>query len=732
MSAPAFLDEITLEQLEADPYPTYARLREEAPVAWIPAAGVWFITGFDDCAALGSGEHGTTGATAHPTLQRVFGAPNVLTSSGEQHDDLRRGIDPKLQPRPVLDMVESVLRPIARRHARALVGTTGAELMSAYFEPVSVESLRHVMGLEDLVDTDTLRRWFHDLNGGIANFGLDPEPFAVTDRATREIEAVIRPRLAELAQRPDDSMLSHMLWAGREGGEPRSVETLLPSLKVLLLGGMQEPGHAAGSTMLGLFQHPEELEKLRAAPESFIPQAVHEGMRWIAPIGSVERQTTRDITLHGVTIPADSIIQIVLGSANRDERRFPEPDRFIMERGERGHQAFGNGEHFCAGHFFARQVQHVMFEELFRAVPDIEFDDSRPLSVTGWVFRAPKILHAKWSRREPEPEPAPAIARFQAGSADAGDGPALLEASVAAMRLEARGVLSLELRAAGGGELPAWRPGDHVEFHVGDGVFRQYSLSGDPADRLRYRIAVLREEHGRGVSRRIHDEVRPGDTVRISEPLGNFPLALDRPAVLVAGGIGVTPLIPMAVAARAAGRLVALHYCGRSAQAMAFREEVASLGGELHVSDEGSRAELGDLVSLAAAADARIYACGPERMLDHLAELGKQRGVEVAVEHFTGVEAHREGDRAFELVLSRSGRSVTVEADRTALEAVESLGAGTRSSCREGNCGSCEVRVLSGRVEHRDLLLTEAQRAANDRMMLCVSRALDDEIVIDL
>lgn len=114
MPAPSFLADITLEQLEDDPYPIYARLRAEAPVAWIPAAGVWFITGFDDCAALGSGEQGTTGATSHPTLQRVFGAPNVLTSSGEEHDEIRRGVDPRLQPRPVLDMVDDVLRPIAR------------------------------------------------------------------------------------------------------------------------------------------------------------------------------------------------------------------------------------------------------------------------------------------------------------------------------------------------------------------------------------------------------------------------------------------------------------------------------------------------------------------------------------------------------------------------------------------------------------------------------------------
>ena len=295
MREPTSVADISLEDLESDPYPAYRYLRGVAPIAWIPSAGVWFITSYEHCAAIGRGEHGFVGATDHPTLQRVFGEPNVLTSGGEEHADLRRGVDPRLQPGPVNDMIDDLVRPVAHHHLAALAGRTSAELMAEYFEPVSVEALRRVMGLDDLVDADTLRRWFAELNVGVSNFGLVPENFAAADRASHEIEAVIGPRLDDLRQHPDDSMLSHMLWTGREGGPPRPVELLMPTLKVILLGGMQEPGHAAGSTVLGLLSRPDQLALTYSDPDTYIPMAVHEGLRWIAPIGAVERQAAADV-----------------------------------------------------------------------------------------------------------------------------------------------------------------------------------------------------------------------------------------------------------------------------------------------------------------------------------------------------------------------------------------------------------------------------------------------------
>ncbi|WP_191089340.1 cytochrome P450/oxidoreductase [Microbacterium radiodurans] len=722
-----FLDDITLDELEADPYPTYARLRREAPVAWVPAADVWFVSTFDDCAAIGRGDHGFAGATNHPTLQRVFGKPDVLSSGGDTHTDLRKGIDPPLQPKPVNAMVDDLVRPIARRQLEPLRARSGGELMAEYFEPVSVGALRTVMGLDGLVDSDTLRRWFRDLNAGASNFGLDPEVFATSDRASAEIEDVLRPVLERLRLHPDESMLSHMLWAGREGDAPRPVELILPSLKVILLGGMQEPGHAAGSTLHGLFGEPDQLRRLIADPEELIPLAVHEGMRWIAPIGAVERQATSDVVVRGQRIPAGAIVQVILGSANRDETRFDDPDRFDMERSNRVNQAFGNGEHFCAGHFFARQVQHIMFEELVAALPGLRPDPHDPARVTGWVFRAPKRLGARW-------EATAAAGSAITGATPARPAPDTRELQVTSMRREADGILSIELTDPAGADLPAWQPGAHIDVWPTDRRAGQYSLCGNPADRSRYVIAVLREAASRGVSAFVHEHLRVGDLLTVGGPRNNFSVEPGTSPVFVAGGIGITPILAMARAAAAAAGSVAVHYGGRERARMAFVDEVARLGpsARCHVSSEGDRLDIDAVVAEAAESGRPIYACGPQGLLDELERVASACGVEVVVEHFDGATAHTDADRAFDLVLARSQRTLHVAPDRTAMEALEEAGMDIRFACREGNCGSCETAVLAGGVDHRDVILTPAQRRRGDRMMVCVSRAAGSEVTLDI
>jgi len=282
---------------------------------------------------------------------RVFGTPNMLTADGTDHADLRTGIAPVLRPDRVSRYIDALVRPIARDYLARLTsaqpgpnGEVGgvavarvarAELMSNCFEPVSVESLRRVMGLDGLVDATALRRWFADLNFGLTNFTHDPAAPDVADATNAEIESVLIPLLGRLRRKSDDSMLAHMLWAGRPDGDPRPIEHLLPSLKVILLGGMQEPGHAAGSTLLGLFTRPDQLARLYAAPADLAPLAVHEGLRWIAPIGTIEREARHEITIGGVVIPAGAQLEVVIASANRDERQFANPDKFDIDRSSR-------------------------------------------------------------------------------------------------------------------------------------------------------------------------------------------------------------------------------------------------------------------------------------------------------------------------------------------------------------------------------------------------------------
>ncbi len=392
-TTPGWIEEATPEALSVDPYPWYARMRAEAPVAYVPWAEVHFITRWDDCKAVGGDPEAFRGAERHRTVNRVFGTPNILTSIDPVHRDLRDAVDPQLRPRQVKGYIEDLVRPLAREHLGALAERGSSELMSSYFEPISVAALGELLGIG--VGPDVLRRWFHGLNVGVSNRRGDPEAFATAAAIAAEIRSTADPILDRLESVPDDSLLSHMLHGGTEEGRPRDRERIYPTLNVILLGGMQEPGHAAGSTLLGLFTRPEQLARV-LDDITLVPTAVGEGLRWIAPIGSVEREALRPVEVGGVQFEPGDVVEVVMASANRDETRFERPDEFDIDRPRRQHMAFGNGEHFCSGHFFSRQLERIALEELLPALPGLRLDPDREPVVRGWNFRAPKELHVLW------------------------------------------------------------------------------------------------------------------------------------------------------------------------------------------------------------------------------------------------------------------------------------------------------------------------------------------------
>ena len=391
MSTVTWIDELTPGALDVDPYPLYARLRNDAPLSWVPWSDMWFATSWELCAQIASDSDSFVGAATHPTLDRVFGSPNIVTASGDVHRDLRRAVDPPLLPRAVNGYIDEIARPIAHRHLAAIPDHESVDLMATYFEPVSVEALGAVLGLSGVLP-DTLRSWFHELNIGISNAERDPAKFVGADAITAEIESVVDPILDELERSPDDSALSHMLHGGTTVATPRARTLVYPTLKVILLGGMQEPGHGAASALLGLLQS-GQLQRV-VDDQSLVPVAVNEGLRWISPIGVAERMATRDVSIGGVTVAAGETVEIVLASANRDEARFDRPDEFDVDRERVPHMAFGGGEHFCSGHYFSRKLEQIMLDELLAAHPNLRLDPADPPIVRGWVFRAPQRLPA--------------------------------------------------------------------------------------------------------------------------------------------------------------------------------------------------------------------------------------------------------------------------------------------------------------------------------------------------
>ncbi|MEU2396106.1 PDR/VanB family oxidoreductase [Streptomyces sp. NPDC007369] len=301
-----------------------------------------------------------------------------------------------------------------------------------------------------------------------------------------------------------------------------------------------------------------------------------------------------------------------------------------------------------------------------------------------------------------------------------------LRAPVVSRTEPAEGVVRLTVESP---ELPDWAPGAHVDVILPSGLVRQYSLCGDPADTGRYTIAIRLVEDGRGGSREAHARLVEGAELELRPPRNRFRLEPAPSYVFVAGGIGITPILPMLRAATAAGADWTLLYGGRSRASMPFLPELAAYGDRVTVVPE-DEAGLPDLAGLlcGTAPDALVYCCGPEPLMAAALAAAPDPGA-VRLERFAPSTSPA-GARPFTLELARSGRTVGVGAGESALAAVRRELPDTPYSCEQGFCGTCRQRVLAGEVDHRDELLTDGER--EDSMLLCVSRAKGDRLLLDL
>lgn len=302
---------------------------------------------------------------------------------------------------------------------------------------------------------------------------------------------------------------------------------------------------------------------------------------------------------------------------------------------------------------------------------------------------------------------------------------------------EADGVLSFRLRRASGELFPAWQPGAHLALDLPNGLVRQYSLCGNLDDRESLTIAILREPESRGGSAYLHDHVEVGTTIGACEVRNNFELVEASEYVFVAGGIGLTPLIPMIQQAEASDVPWRLLYGGRSRSSMAFLGLLEAFGERVLVRPQD---ECGLLDFHAEATGGMheggvAYACGPEPMLAALQSHCEERSIPLHIERFHASVESLCGsgeNTGFQCELRRTGRTVAVGPDESIIQALERERIFTRSDCREGTCGSCETAVLVGAVEHRDVLLSADERAESKTMMICVSRATSPTLVLDL
>lgn len=321
----------------------------------------------------------------------------------------------------------------------------------------------------------------------------------------------------------------------------------------------------------------------------------------------------------------------------------------------------------------------------------------------------------------------------------------------------ADGVRLLTLRAKDAAELPAWTPGSHLDLVLGgvdaaqllaaEGgalpehnplveMIRQYSLCGDVDDRSCYRVAVLREDESRGGSSYVHDTLKVGDELVSYGPRNHFELRKAPKYVFVAGGIGITPIMPMIRSVEAAGKQWHLYYLGRSESTMAFCDDLAQYGDKVTfwAKDPKGAFDLeGMFDEIDAEGAALVYSCGPERLLEAVeTQCGKRANLVAHVERFTPKEFDASENTEFDIILEESDMRLTVPVDKSIFEVVRENGVSVLGSCLEGICGTCETGVVSGEIDHRDSVLEDDEREEGDIMMICVSRCKGKELTLEL
>jgi cytochrome P450/ferredoxin-NADP reductase len=731
------------QEFQADPFPVYRWMRDEAPVFYSEKWNWWALSRFEDVRAAATDPQtflSYEGIDIDDTAKDQSGPGFLPDIDNPRHDQIRRMIQPQLLPNRIAER-EDAVRAVVRGLIDAWRQRGTVDLAQELAWPTPNEVFFDLLGLPAAREQGRaqLNTWVHELKDRRPD---DSRLTPVAKAATAGIQSYFIDLLRERRARPRADLVTHIVTAEIDG-VPFAEEDFGPAsevlglMMVLFLGGVESTAGLIGTLFKLLAENPDQRTILREDP-ALIPDAVEEAIRLATPLQLVGRTTAREVTLHGVTIPAGGRVVLVYGAANRDERRFAHPDRFDVTRGRFRHLGFGEGMHGCLGAPLARLEAKVALEEGLPALGDYTIAAPPVRYRTTPNMYVWDHLHLSFPvAGEPGPGHHPHVETVQHNTTSVTVVTSEFEADV---RVEGKqevadDVVALTLRQVADSPLPPWSPGAHVDLILDGAPTRQYSLCGDPADHHLWRLGIVRDAAGGGGSRFVHDRLRAGDTVRVRGPRNNFELAGSPRYQFIAGGIGITPILPMIASATASGADWTLLYGGRRRASMAFLGELARYGDRVTVApqDETGLLDL-DTVLGTPRPDTLVYCCGPEPLLAAVEERCRAWPPRsLRVERFSArpLTAPVRAE-AFEVELARSERTLTIPPDRSILDVVEEAGVGVLSSCAEGTCGTCETAVLGGLPDHRDSVLTEEERRARGCMMICVSRSCTARLVLDL
>jgi cytochrome P450/ferredoxin-NADP reductase len=719
------------------PYEIYKRLRDHAPVYYNERRNLWVVSRYGDVQACLRNHDQMVNKFGNDIdgTHDSYGVGFLVCQDPPRHTVLRDAIRRSFGAKEILAL-EDRIREKARGLVQELTAKGSCEFTADIALPLAFEAALRLVGAPVEEAPHFIEHMWRAMARTVGRLGV-PED---AQQASRDSEE----RLAEIVQARREAIA-----AGAEANTPDAISQILLAvergrvdsaevigLAHLVLSAATDAPAALLSNCIGILNmYPHLQSHLREHPDK-IANFVEEVLRFDGPAQNLSRQTVAEVTIAGVTIPANARVMVLMASANRDERVFAAPDTFDVDRvvtPDTKILAFGEGIHSCMGAPLARLTARVMLEELL---------DSTEVRVVGTPERWAKQMVRGFSRlplevvREPH-EHLTGAERHHSTKLTLTSAVHELEtpAVVASKVTVSDGVVALTVRTQDGEPFAGWDPGAHVDLILDGAPSRQYSLCGDPNDLSSYRLGILRDPNGRGSSLFVHDRLQVGDAVRIRGPRNNFPLVEAGKYLFIAGGIGITPILTMVRQVAAAGADWRLVYGGRTRASMAFLDELADCGDTVEVcpQDEVGLLDLGGMLGTPEP-DTRVYCCGPEPLLNAVeaACVGWPAG-SLHVERFVAKPLSEPVLKVpFEVHLAKSNRTLTVGPDTSILDAIDAAGVPVLSSCGEGTCGTCETTVLEGEPDHRDSVLNEAERLEGNCMMICVSRSCSPRLVLDL
>lgn len=657
----------------------------------------------------------------------------LLAHDNPDHDRLRKSVASFFVPRR-LDRFEPMLRAAAHDMIDKFIDDGSVEIKSHFALPVPLRCIVVVAGLDP-----AKWEWIGlclSLFGGITK---SEEKISIQQRVQNvlDLHAYIATVIEDRRTDRKDDIISH-IWNERDAG----VVNMTDFEHLSMIPGLLLAGHETTINVLSmglshllhnnLWEKISESDKTRSA-------AIEELIRYESAITGMWRVVTKETRFENKVFQPGDKLFVAYNSGSRDSTKFNNPDVIDVDRRPKTqHLGFGRGVHACLGAPFARLLLRTELSVLNERLPNLRL--ATPYETikysNGPEGRGPEAIRVSWD--PPSQQERSRGKSINSSKVTAGK-PQDLDMVVSDVVKVASDVMQIRLRSMDGFEVPLWTPGAHIDIKAGTFGFRQYSICSDPDDRHVLKIAVLMENNT-GASHFIHNTVRKESKMTIRGPRNNFAFVPgSRGTIFIAGGIGITPIKPMAAQAKVMGVDYTLIYLGRRRDALAFVGELTRDHGKrciTWVTDEqdGKRFDVSGYVRSHGVTGLRVYCCGPEALLADVEESLQDAPLGVLrLERFSiSAASSTTENTAFDVVLGRSGKFLRVPEHKSILDVINEAGAGVMSTCGKGLCGTCEVRVFSGLPEHRDAVLTPAERADGSTVMTCVSRCRGAKLVLDL